>query len=106
MAAAVSRVRLDLNSPEFQDVFFRLRADDLQQVVSALGRLRELDWLMKRRGVFEILALAVLLIPSPAAADVTFNKDVLPARVRELSVDDLASGDGPALDFPKIPCKD
>jgi hypothetical protein len=42
--AAENRVRLDLNSPEFQDVFFRLEADDLKQVVSALRRLRELDW--------------------------------------------------------------
>jgi hypothetical protein len=42
--AAESRIRLDLNSPEFQDVFFRLETQDLKQVVSALGRLRELDW--------------------------------------------------------------
>ena len=44
MAAAGSRIRLDLNSPEFQDVFFRLQADELRQVVAALRRLRELDW--------------------------------------------------------------
>ena len=44
MAAAGSRIRLDLNSPEFQDVFFRLQADELGQVVASLGRLRELDW--------------------------------------------------------------
>ena len=42
--AAGSRVRLDLNSPEFQDVFFHLQADELQRVVSSLRRLRELDW--------------------------------------------------------------
>jgi hypothetical protein len=42
--AAENRIRLDLNSPEFQDVFFRLETQDLKQVVSALGRLRELDW--------------------------------------------------------------
>lgn len=41
---AASRVRLDLNSPEFQEVFFRLAGEDLKQVVAALGRLRELDW--------------------------------------------------------------
>jgi hypothetical protein len=35
--AASSRVRLDLNSPEFQDVFFRLPA-------AQLSRLRRLDW--------------------------------------------------------------
>jgi hypothetical protein len=32
---APSRRRRDLNSPEFQDVFFRLGPDDLKQVVSA-----------------------------------------------------------------------
>ena len=42
--AASSRVRLDLNSPEFQDVFFRLGLADLKQVVASLARLRELDW--------------------------------------------------------------
>ena len=42
--AAGSRVRLDLNSPEFQDVFFRLGITELKQVVASLGRLRELDW--------------------------------------------------------------
>ena len=44
MAAGASRVRLDLNSPEFQDVFFRLQADELKQVVASLRRLRGLDW--------------------------------------------------------------
>ncbi len=44
MPAAGSRIRLDLNSPEFQDVFFRLQADELKQVVASLRRLRELDW--------------------------------------------------------------
>lgn len=42
--AAHSSVRLDLNSPEFQDVLFNLQTDELKQVVSALKRLRELDW--------------------------------------------------------------
>ncbi len=44
MAGAPSRVRLDLNSPEFQDVFFRLELAELKQVVTSLRRLRELDW--------------------------------------------------------------
>lgn len=44
MAAAVNRVRLDLNSPEFQDVFLRLEVAELKQVVAALRRLRDLDW--------------------------------------------------------------
>ena len=44
MAAAGSHVRLDLNSPEFQDVFFRLELAELKRVVASLRRLRELDW--------------------------------------------------------------
>ena len=44
VVAARNRVRLDLNSPEFQDVFFRLESSELKQVVAALGRLRGLDW--------------------------------------------------------------
>ena len=44
MSAALSRIRLDLNSPEFQDVFFRLAVAELRQVVVSLRRLRELDW--------------------------------------------------------------
>lgn len=44
MSAASSRVRLDLNSPEFQDVFFRLELGALKQVVACLARLREFDW--------------------------------------------------------------
>ena len=42
--AAGSRIHLDLNSPEFQDVFFRLRANELKQVIASLRRLRGLDW--------------------------------------------------------------
>lgn len=44
MPAAASRIRLDLNSPEFQDVFFQLGLAELKQAVAALHRLRELDW--------------------------------------------------------------
>ena len=39
-----SRLRLDLNSPEFQDVFFRLAVAEMKQVAASLARLRELDW--------------------------------------------------------------
>jgi hypothetical protein len=42
--ARSSLVRLDLNSPEFQDVFFRLEATELKQVVASLRHLRELEW--------------------------------------------------------------
>lgn len=41
---AGSRLRLDLNSPEFQDVFFRLAVAEMKQVAASLARLRELDW--------------------------------------------------------------
>lgn len=44
MVAAANRIRLDLNSPEFQDVVFRLQVDELKQVIASLRRLRELDW--------------------------------------------------------------
>jgi len=44
VSAAPSRVRLDLNSPQFQDVLFRLELAELKQVVAALRRLRELEW--------------------------------------------------------------
>ena len=44
MAAGADRVRLDLNSPVFQDVFFRLEVAELKQVVAGLRRLAELDW--------------------------------------------------------------
>ncbi len=42
--AVSSRVRLDLNNPEFQDVFFELPVAQLKQVVASLSRLRELEW--------------------------------------------------------------
>jgi hypothetical protein len=44
VAGGGSRVRLDLNSPEFQDVLFRLEQAELKQVVASLRRLRGLDW--------------------------------------------------------------
>lgn len=44
MAAGANRVRLDLNSPGFQEIFFRLEIVELKQVVASLRRLSELDW--------------------------------------------------------------
>jgi hypothetical protein len=44
VAAADSRIRLDLNSPEFQEVLFRLESTELKQVIASLRRLRELEW--------------------------------------------------------------
>ena len=67
MAAAGSRVRLDLNSPEFQDVFFRLQAEELKQVVATLKRLRELDWnTLYRHAGFHWEASAHLHAPNGA----------------------------------------
>jgi hypothetical protein len=44
VVAAANRIRLDLNSPEFLDVFLALQGDELRQVVASLRRVRELDW--------------------------------------------------------------
>jgi len=44
VSAPPRRVRLDLNSPQFLDVLFRLETAELKQVVAALDRLRQLDW--------------------------------------------------------------
>jgi hypothetical protein len=41
---ASQRVRLDLNSPEFLEVFLRLDSTDLAQVVTELDRLRKMTW--------------------------------------------------------------
>jgi hypothetical protein len=41
---AAQRVRLDLNSPEFREVFLRLEGADLAQVAGSLDRIRKLDW--------------------------------------------------------------
>jgi hypothetical protein len=44
VAAAHSRIRLDLNNPEFQEMLFRLEAAEPEQVVASLRRLREFQW--------------------------------------------------------------
>jgi len=44
VAGAADRIRLDLNNPEFLDVFLRLEVSVLKQVVASLDRLRALDW--------------------------------------------------------------
>ena len=65
--AAGSRIRLDLNSPEFQDVFFGLDAEELKQVVASLRRLRELDWnALYRHTGFRWEAIAHLKAPNGA----------------------------------------
>ncbi len=37
-------VRLDLNSPEFLEVFLQLEGADLAQVTGSLAQIRKLDW--------------------------------------------------------------
>ncbi len=67
MAAGGSKVRLELNSPEFQDVFFRLQPEDLKQVAASLRRLRELDWtLLYRHTGFRWEAIEHLKAPNGA----------------------------------------
>ena len=67
VAAAGSRIGLDLNSPEFQDVFFSLEAAELKQVAASLGRLRELDWnALYRHTGFQWEAIEHLKAPNGA----------------------------------------
>lgn len=69
MAAGSKRVRLDLNSPEFQDVLFRLELTDLKQVVGSLRRLRDLDWNMVYRHTgFKWEAVRHIRTPNGATA--------------------------------------
>ena len=67
MADRGRRIRLDLNSPEFLDVFLSLEMAELKQVVAALRRLRELDWdSLYRHPGFRWEAIQYL--PAPGAA--------------------------------------
>lgn len=69
MAAGSRRVRLDLNSPEFQDVLFRLERSELKQVVGSLRRLRELDWnTVYRHTGFKWEAIRHIRTPNGATA--------------------------------------
>jgi len=69
VAAGGSSVKLDLNSPEFQDVFFRLELSELKQVIGALKRLRELDWTtLYRHTGFQWEAIRHIRTPSGATA--------------------------------------
>ena len=69
MAVGSSRVRLDLNSPEFQDVFFRLELSELKQVVGSLRRLGELDWnTLYRHSGFKWEAVRHIRTPNGATA--------------------------------------
>jgi hypothetical protein len=69
VAGASNRVRLDLNSPEFQDVLFRLEENELKQVIGALRRLRQLEWatLYQHRG-FHWEAIRHIKTPNNSSA--------------------------------------
>ncbi len=65
--AVGSRIKLDLNSLECQDVFFRLEHAELKQVVASLRRLRELDWItVYRHSGFRWEAIEHLKAPNQA----------------------------------------
>jgi hypothetical protein len=67
VAGADKRVRLDLNSPEFQEVFFRLELEEMKQVVSSLRRLFGIDWSsLYRHGGFNWEAIEHLKAPNGA----------------------------------------
>jgi hypothetical protein len=69
VAAGAGSVKLDLNSLESQDVFFRLELSELKQVVGALKRLRELDWAtLYRHAGFQWEAIRHIRTPSGATA--------------------------------------
>ena len=69
MAAGSSRVKLDPNSPEFQEVLFRLELSELKQVVGSLRRLRELDWsTVYRHTGFKWEAIRHIRTPNGATA--------------------------------------
>ncbi len=60
-------MQLDLNSPEFQEVFFRLEARELRQVVAGLRRLLGLQWTdLYRRTGFQWEAIEHLQGPGGA----------------------------------------
>jgi hypothetical protein len=69
VAVGSSRVGLELDSPEFQDVFFRLELSELKQVVGSLRRLRELDWTtLYRHTGFNWEAIRHIRTPNDATA--------------------------------------
>ncbi len=69
MGAGSSRVRLDLNSPEFQEVLFRLEHSELKQVMGSLRRLLGLDWgALYRHPGFQWEAIRHIRTPNEATA--------------------------------------
>ena len=69
MPDGANRVRLDLNSPEFLDVFFSLDLSELKQVVGSLRRLQGLDWnALYRHTGFNWEAIRHIRTPGEATA--------------------------------------
>jgi hypothetical protein len=67
VAAAHSRVRLDVNSPEFQDVLFQLESAELKEVIASLRRLSRLEWnALYRHAGFHWEAIEHLRAPNGA----------------------------------------
>jgi hypothetical protein len=67
VGAAHNQIRLDMNSPEFQDVLFRLEAAELKQVIATLRRLRELECVaLYRHTAFNWEAIDHLKAPNGA----------------------------------------
>lgn len=65
--AAISHIRLDLNSPEFLQVFFSLESAELKQVVTSLRRLQGMDWnVLYRHAGFRWEAIGHLKAPNGA----------------------------------------
>ena len=69
MAARSSRVRLDLNSPQFLNVFLGLEVAELKQVVGTLSRIRNLEWsTLYRHAGFNWEAIRHIRTPNGAVA--------------------------------------
>ena len=67
MSADPSRIRLDLNNPEFQNVLFRLETNELKQVIASLRRLAECDWnILYRHTGYKWEAIEHLTAPNGA----------------------------------------
>jgi hypothetical protein len=71
-------VRIDLNSSEFQDVFFRLEVDDLKHVMAGLRRLRAMDWnTLYRHPGFRWEAIEHLSVPGqPKIHSIRFSQRI------------------------------
>ena len=88
MAGGSSRVKLDLDGPEFQEVFFRLKLSEVKQVVGSLRRLRHLDWnTVYRHAGFKGEAIRHIRTPNGATAyPLTLSEKIRAIAYRDGSV--------------------